>query len=114
MATQGLLSIVNEKGDVIFKAVAGGNGFNVPAAAEHFRKSKAIKTLDYVFNVCSEKGMESLVVMDNRGGVKDDGILQGDPLPELYESTFDQPRFNPRWERGTAAYVEVVKVSGMG
>ena len=113
MSTQGLLSVVNEKGDVIFKAVAGSNGMDVPAAAKSLRQSKSILTLDYVYQTCQKKGMGSLVVMDVWGGVKDDGILDGEPLPPLYRSTFNDPEFNPRWDRGTAAYPEIVEVDGM-
>jgi hypothetical protein len=39
-----------------------------------------------------------------------------DHLSKLYDRfkrTFDDPRFNPRWERGTAEYVEVVEIAGV-
>lgn len=118
MATQGILSIVNEKGNVIFKAVAGATGFNVPDAANHFHLSKSIKTLDYVFKVCSEKGMQSLVVMDNKGGIKVDDFAWSrmdhiKDLPDEYFTKFKDPHFNPRWKNGTADYVEVVVIDGM-
>ena len=32
-------------------------------------------------------------------------------LSPLYREKFSDPRFNPRWECGTAAYVEVVDVA---
>lgn len=46
-----------------------------------------------------------LVVMDER-----EALGAGDELAPLYRQTFDDPRFNPRWQHGTAHHVEVVEI----
>lgn len=37
-----------------------------------------------------------------------DGTNSGWDLPDVYRRTFEDPKWNPRWEFGTAEFVEVV------
>lgn len=107
MSTQGIISIIKE-GQVIFKCVAGCDGQNAPEAA------KAIKalnpaTLEELHKACIDHkfGCFDCLVVQNSDRHLDGS---GDELPSLYKIKFKDPKFNPRWERGTAAYTEIIEL----
>ena len=107
MATQGLLSVVNG-GKVVAKVVAGCNGHNVPKLAAVLRANPVTKPQELRDAAhAADVGCEACLVV-----LSADGALHccSDDPSELYRSTFDQPRFNPRWEHGTADCVEVVEL----
>lgn len=110
MATQGLISIVKD-GQVLVKAVAGCYGYNAPELAQELRKGLLYPRAAEIYNFCilHDFGCHGcLVVMDNTGIVIAEDALD---LDERYRNTFDDPRFNPRWELGTAEYTEIVDLS---
>jgi hypothetical protein len=114
MATQGLLSIVDKANKVKFKIVCGCNGSNIKALAESVKK---------LFNDEKPITATRLYIMadDHACGCKDclavlsdtEVIYHGDgddlEISESYRKTFNRPKFNPRWEVGTAEYTEVIK-----
>lgn len=112
MATQGLLSIVGKEDHVLAKVVAGSDGQNVMKLADMLRgKAYDPETL-YEKAVEAQLGNPSnLVVM--RHQVHDEFIVQGVERSELnpfYFKTFQQSKFNPRWEQGTADFTVVLYV----
>lgn len=111
--TQGLLSIVDDQDRVIIKAVSGANGQDVGKAAKAIKAMKGQPGIVEVFKACQEAGMAVLIVMDHNGNVLGDEYAMEDvgPLPDLYYSKFGDPNFNPRWENGTAAYTEIIKIT---
>jgi len=102
--TQGIISII--KNDKVFiKCVSGCDGYNAQKAAKIIRRLDNI-TLEKVYNICIENdfGCEDCLVVQG----ENDFIYKADPdfeLPELYIKKFNDPAFNPRWEKGTAPYV---------
>ena len=109
MATQGLVSVVSG-GQVQMKIVVGCSGFNASKLAAAIRTWPIQAT--NVFALAKKKGFgcdDCRVVMYRDG----DQVKQvpGDvEASELYFWTFDDPRFNPRWEIGICEHTEVVEV----
>lgn len=112
MGTQGLVT-VTAYGEVVLKAVAGCNGFEAGKLAEAIRSGDIAADIESVYNEARQLGFgceDCLVVWDaeDRAGA---AVQEG--LPPLYRETFSDPQFNPRWEHGTAAYVEIVETEGL-
>jgi hypothetical protein len=115
MSTQGILSIT-KRGTVLLKVVAGCNGYNIPHLAEALRKNPTTNTYKILLELCADHGVgcdECLIVQDGnafsmRGGNTFDPKDEGG---QLYVDKFHDPRFNPRWELGTAEYVEIVELT---
>lgn len=107
MATQGLVSVVH-RGEVKIKIIAGCNGYKAKYLASQIRKMGRIPTLDEAFKLaqaCEFGSPENLVVLDSKHSKKTGrGRLKG-----RYRETFRNPHFNPRWDRGTADHVFVVR-----
>lgn len=106
MATNGIVSIVNEQGEMLVKVICGCDGYN----AEHVVKwLKENPTLDieeiYTHSLTLDFGCEKCLVVMN---ATEEKILFDDELLNLYREKFTDPNFNPRWEAGTADYVELV------
>ena len=111
MATQGIVSIVNEQGETLVKAICGCDGYNAEKLATWLKENPTLdlfeihrKALELDFG-CTD----DLVVMS----AKETYFLGDDDLPDLYRQTFSDPRCNPRWNIGTAPYVEVVVMAGV-
>lgn len=109
MATQGIVSVV-VNGAVVCKAVAGCDGMEAPylaslIAQERLTDPKEIHDLAE----CIGFGCDRCRVVQGPEGFAF-GIDIGDEDFERYRRTFGDPRFNPRWEHGTADYVEVVEL----
>lgn len=109
MATQGLVT-VTKGGQVLMKFIAGSDGdaaVDLAAAIREWREPPS--PLSNAYDIALAHGFgtkESLVVMN-----REDVEFRGDEdLDKRYRETFDQPRFNPRWDVGTADYVEVVEL----
>jgi hypothetical protein len=107
MGTNGILSIT-KNGQTLVKVVCGCEGMEIPKLAKALKQKKLIATED-VYNLSQEYvGCEDcLVVQDATGiffGIKEE------ELPKLYKEKFFDPKFNPRWEQGTAAYTEIIEV----
>lgn len=111
MATQGLLSIVNENDKVIFKVITGSDGYYIPDLKEWFIKNTNA-TAQQVFEAARRiihggKDNDSLVV---QYGPNSFLTTNEEDLQKLYVDKFPEPEFNPRWEYGSADYVEVVHI----
>lgn len=106
--TQGLVSVV-ENGKVVFKIVAGCNGYNAPALAKRLSENQPFniqKCLSYSRE--EDFGCEDcLVVMSDK-----EIISRAGEIGPLYRETFCNPTFNPRWTHGTAGYTCVVSPEG--
>jgi hypothetical protein len=120
MATQGLVSVVVD-GEVVCKVIAGDNGFNAKNVAEYIRhwvhkdKESIVQhayLIHYGAREISDFGCEACLVtmtpvslfydyLTNQYGNSKDW--------SLYIDTFNDPNFNPRWDVGTADYVEIVE-----
>lgn len=107
MATQGLVTVMHD-GKVIYKIVAGCNGYNASKLAQSIRESWPL-LLPEIFNMASRLGFGSsrCRVVISRDAVK---YIGTEPLGVLYRATFDLPEFNPRWEHGTVDHYELVEV----
>lgn len=112
--TQGLLSITYG-GTVLRKIVTGADGQVMPELARRLRTSP---TLDHrqLLLLCGELDLDVLVQVSasecyRMENGKPELLLE---LPELYQIKFTDPGFNPRWEAGTAAYVELVELGPDG
>lgn len=107
MGTQAVVSIVSH-GQTIVKAVAGCSGAFAPDLAEALRAQPGINTAQEVYDLATKIGfgcISCLVVLDRENIVS----VDGDDIEADYRATFDNPEWNPRWDRGTAAYVEIVQ-----
>jgi len=120
MATQGILSIVHD-GRVLNKLVCGCNGQNVPQLATFLKEvytSDELLKLDVSelnkYAQGQKVGCEDcLVVMSennlpNKFDIEYDGEIED--LADDYWGKYNDPRWNPRWDRGTADHVEVLEI----
>ena len=105
--TQGLLTIKNRE-KVFIKIIVGCNGYNINLLKEAIIEKK-LDNIEDIYNEaieCDFGNEECLVVMDEKNiRFKGDAII-----PSLYRETFNDEKFNPRWENGTADYVEFLFV----
>jgi hypothetical protein len=107
MASQGLVSVRSDD-KVIMKIIAGLDGQFAKELAKILREQWPMD-IDSVYERALNLGfgsMETLVVITT-DGIRFEG---DDELSLLYRSTFDKPDFNPRWQYGTADYVEIIDV----
>jgi hypothetical protein len=97
-------------GKVVAKAVAGCNGFKARHLAESVR-SAADADPQAVYWMARQAGFgcEDCLVVQGPAGAAVGIDIDGEEY-DRYRRTFDDPRFNPRWEYGTAEYVEVVEL----
>ncbi len=108
MGTQAVISLV-KKDHTFIKIISGCDGQNSLKLAKTIRENK-MKNLQEIYDLAVETKFgckDCLVVMN-----KDTIIYKGDKeLDPLYRETFDNPSFNPRWDKGTADFVIVLQVS---
>jgi len=108
MATQGLLTITVNN-NVVFKIIAGCNGYNAEDLAEIIKKSEtSVFSLQSLWDMAKMAGFgcdHCLVVID-----KQSSIPNGEELDKRYRETFNIPEFNPRWDLGTADHVIMVEL----
>lgn len=111
MSTPGTLAIV-QQGKVIYKIVAGCNGYNVEKLKEFFKKSPPKDLDDIIFYTINfNVGCPGCIVIQGLN----DGKLNNYNLDEKlldYENVdlFNNPLFNPRRKDGTAAYSLTVEI----
>lgn len=110
MATQGIVSVREDK-EVVMKVVAGINGYNAPKVAKELKSRWPVTPQEaYDIAISNNFGViEDLVVVT----LGENFFKEDEDLDPRYQETFKNPNFNPRWERGTAAYVEIVDVRKM-
>lgn len=107
MATQGIVSVVKD-GIVRMKLVAGSDGYHALTLADWLRSHPGASP-QMAFDKACEVGFGSTVDLIVQYSPKE---FIADPsvevLPSLYRVRFLDSKFNPRWEHGTADFVEVV------
>lgn len=106
MGTNAVVSVVRN-GKTVVKAVTGCDGQSASDLAKLIAQRRRTDALG-VLAAAKEVSFgceDCLVVMDKHEiYAKDAEDLMGG----LYYTKFDDPEFNPRWDRGTAAYVFTV------
>ncbi len=110
MGTQAVVAVIDRSGKVLAKAVAGMDGQEAPRLAAEIRRLHLTKPSS-IYEAALRVGfghVESLVVQ----GPQENVYRGGDKLSNLYmdREKFQDPRFNPRWEHGTADHVELVQI----
>lgn len=117
MATQAVVSIVDKEDKTIIKAVCGCNGYNAAKLAEVisdiFHKTKKVITAQEVYDQAIRLSFgcsNCLVAMDNKNIISEIDEIFEENIPSLYRKTFDNPKFNPRWEQGTADHTIIIKL----
>jgi hypothetical protein len=115
MATNGIVSLVNEQGETLVKCVCGCDGYNAKQVANWLKENQTLD-IEAIYKQCLFLDFgcnDCLIVMDNKEHYFENERFSNDDLDELYCKTFGNPKFNPRWENGTAPHVEVVvRVAG--
>lgn len=107
MATQAIISLV-KNGHTFIKIICGCDGYNAEKLVKNIKKDQTDNIKD-IYIMALENGfgcIECLVVMDS-----EHVIFGGEEnIDPLYRETFDDPSFNPRWKRGTADFVTILKI----
>lgn len=108
MATQGMVTVMKD-GAVLMKVVAGCDGQNARLLARVIGAAKQVPDVRTAYRTALQVGFgdrNCLVV------VTPDEVFSmcAEEPGVLYRSTFDQPRFCPRWEHGTADHVRIVEI----
>lgn len=109
MATQGIVS-VTQNGRTAIKVIAGCNGNRAKALASHIREwhqSGEQLTAELIERCALTLGFgcsDCRVVLS-----EEEALGAVDEMSSLYRQSFDDPRFNPRWQWGTADFVEVIE-----
>ncbi len=108
MATQGMISVQSDEGEVFMKIVAGSDGYMACVVAAWLEEFWPVN-VEEVYRRSLDAGFgtdRTLVVMTS------DEIMapEGEEVNDLYYDTFQDPNFNPRWKCGTADFVEIVQV----
>lgn len=108
MATQGVLSVTVD-GRVVAKLVTGSDGYQLPKLARIVREKWLTDIIGIYVEAKQLKvgSMGSLYVFDANGNYVTNA---DDELPDKYLETFTFPQNNPRWDRGTEEYTEVVEL----
>lgn len=109
MATQGLITIVDNNDSVLYKIIAGSDGHRIEKLKEIILKNKDANSFElYSMAQIAGFGADDNLVISHKSGHLyrgDEPILKGG----LYDTKFAQPDFNPRWECGLVDYYELLK-----
>ena len=108
MATQGIVAVQDEGGEMLFKVVAGSNGFNADELASRIMAARTALSIDDVVQLAADCrfGDESDLVVQQRGGaIAFAGNCDDELHPRFRDAAlFAIPSFNPRWECGLVEY----------
>jgi len=130
MATQGLISIIDkDTKEVLIKVVAGSNDMcidevvkgiesilnvvKLPSFLDRQEKLQQLISkgaLSLIYNRCLAipfGSTDNLIIYSNTGMV---GNNPEEELPSRWKDTFNIIEFNPRWDRGTAAYFKIIEI----
>lgn len=110
MATNGIVSLVNDQGETLIKCICGCNGYNAERVANWLKENQT-PTIEAIYKQCLSLNFgctDCLIVMDSKEHYYDNDRFANSDLAELYCQTFNDPKFNPRWKNGTAAYIEII------
>lgn len=115
MATQGIVSIIYN-GKMLFKVVAGSDGYNAPKLVDWAKAYDGVMAAEVFYKAAIQVGFghkTDLVVQASDGSLIFSDELSYEDFGGLYRdySKFLDPRFNPRWEIGTADHVAIVVIS---
>lgn len=108
MATQGMVTVIDDQGEVKMKVVAGCDGYSAPLLAKLMRQ-RGPMTYEEVRKACMDVGFgchDCLVIYSSpeEGKERDENNMK----MTRYEDGFGKIAFNPRWESGITEYLEVV------
>jgi hypothetical protein len=117
MGTQATLAIV-QKGKVLLKVVCGCNGSNILALAKSLKRhpttdsKKILERCLYHEVGCNSLTNGCLVIQCSPIEFLVPEGMDFELGPELdrWKRTFNDPKFNPRWDNGTASYSIVVDI----
>jgi hypothetical protein len=107
MATNAVISFVNEKKKTIVKIVVGSNGgeyANFVAELEEEDLDIGDDNLENILELAIDY-FDHVVVMSEKRHVSED---REEELHPRWRETFSDPWFNPRWEAGIASFVYVI------
>jgi hypothetical protein len=110
MATNGIVSLVNEQCETLVKCVCGCDGYNAANVAKWLNENQTLD-IEAIYKQCLflDFGCAGcLIVMDNKEHIFENERFSNDDLAELYCKTFGNPKFNPRCAVFPASHVEVV------
>jgi hypothetical protein len=112
MGTQGLVTLLDDKGGVGMKIVAGCNGQSAGQVAARCMMLGRIPSVPEALQIAQEAnygcpGCIAVVTPDRIVLGGEDADPEG-PWTSLYRATFGDPKFNPRWARGTADHSVVL------
>lgn len=117
MSTQGLVSVTCA-GEVVMKLVVGCNGYQADDVAQAIRLSgERPRSVTGALALMRVHGFgcdacRVVLTRDDDNLKRDHEDITLNPAARArFRDTFDDPRFNPRWEHGTADYVEIVAFS---
>ena len=116
--TNGIVSVLSGA-RVIVKVIVGCDGYNAKLLADRLRKRRAVD-VDIAYDAALDVGFgcpQCLVVMDaDRIRFEGDEPVDDwrEDLRTRYRKTFTDPKFNPRWERGTCGDTRVVTMAPKG
>jgi hypothetical protein len=115
--TQGLVSIVDQDGRVLYKLVTGADGYLAPdvarealAVLEDGGAARELREMAIELGF-GEEGSGSFIVQTPTHDLDGSGRDVTAELPPSWREHFADPRWNPRWAQGTAEYVEIVQVT---
>lgn len=106
--TPGIISVTKD-GKVVVKIIAGSDGMYALEVARDLRALGRVPTIEEAYDISKKRHLGScgLVVMDEsreKSDFEDDGELH-----PRYRETFQNPRFNPRWEHGYTEFYEEIR-----
>lgn len=103
MGTQAVVSVV-KNGNTLIKCVTGCNGHRAGKLAKVIAE-RHLQTVESVHDVAASVhyGCSDCTITQDKKRML--GADVEDLVDSLYVSKFADPTFNPRWERGIAAYV---------
>ncbi len=108
MTTQGLVTLISF-GKVVMKIVAGCNGYNARKVANVLHEFPKLMKIGTAYEIAldMEFGCSDCLAVITETEI----CYKGEnDIPSSFRKTFQRPRFNPRWEQGTADYVVIIDI----
>ena len=113
MSTQGMVTIMDGN-TVLMKAICGCDGYNASKLAQKVKRQWPISD-EKLYDLAKDSGFGCdacrVVVTGNNTAVWNN---QDEDLSDLYFSTIQKPKFNPRWESGIPERLSIVHIDKLG